>query len=92
MNELRNKAIARQTRELREGATQLERISRHQPRVSRLVGEARRNLAAAEVQAEPGADCTLTACDEEELHRRAANGDVDALAEWCRREVVLTAA
>jgi len=85
MNGLRDKAIARKARELREGAGQLERISRHQPRVSALAGEARRSLAAAELQVEPGANCTLTSRDREDLRRLASDGDEDAFAELTRR-------
>lgn len=88
MNALRNNAIAVKARELHTEARLLERISRHQPRVSELAGEARRYLAAAAVQAEPGADCILTALDEEELDRRARSGDEDAMAELRRRDLV----
>lgn len=92
MNRLRDKAIERKTRELREDAGQLERISRHQPRVSQLVGEARRSLAVAEIQAEPGANCTLTARDKEDLRRLSSDGDEDAFAELTRRELESVAA
>jgi hypothetical protein len=88
MNGLRDKAINRQTEQLHRDARQLERISRNQPRVSQLVTEARRNLAAAELQLEPAPDCSLTSRDAGELHRRASSGDEAALAEWCRREPV----
>jgi hypothetical protein len=88
MHGLRDNAIAGKTRELHREARRLERISRHQPRVSQLVGEARRNLAAAELQVEPGANCTLTARDKEDLQRLASSGDEDAFAELTRREVV----
>jgi hypothetical protein len=90
MNRLRDKAIARKAAKLRDEARQLERISQHQPRVSRLAGDARRSLAAAELQAAPGGvvDCALTSRDLGELTRRASSGDEDALAELTRREPV----
>lgn len=91
MDRLRDRAIARKARKLSRDVRQLERISRDQPQVSRLAGEARRCLAAAELQAE-SVDCTITSCDEDELHRRACSGDEDALAEWCRRGVTPLAA
>lgn len=88
MNGLRDKAIERKARQLHREAGQLERISRHQPRVSQLVGEARRSLVAAESQANPGADCTLTSRSREDLRRLALSGDEDAFAELTRREPV----
>ena len=88
MNRLRDKAIARKAHQLRREAHQLEQISRHQPRVSQLVGEARRSLAAVELQLDPGADCTFTSRDREDLQRLAFGGNEDAFAELTRREPV----
>lgn len=81
MNQLRDKAIVRKTRELHREARQLERISRHRPRVSSLIGEAAKELLT-ETRA---VDCSLTSRDKEELRRRASDGDKAAFAELTRR-------
>jgi len=74
MNSLRDRAIVRKAEELHDEARQLERISRHQPRVSQRASEARRILA----------DCTLTTRSVDELRRQGTEDD-DALAELTRR-------
>lgn len=91
MKRLRDRAVARKTRELYAGTCQLERISRDQPNVSRLAGEARRSLAAAAFASEPEADCSLTAREDDDLRCRASNGDEAALAEICRRSAAASA-
>lgn len=94
MAELRHRAVHRKAGELRDGARHLERLTRDDPHLSKLVGGARHLLDRAEIRAEGRAgrvDCTLTAVDAEELRRRSVHDDA-ALAEWLRREELPLAA
>lgn len=98
MARLRHKGAQRKAGKLRDETRQLGRTMRHDERFQRITEKAVGELDALERRAaeivvtEDATDCSLTSRGEDELRRRAADGDRDAVAEQRRRDVVPSAA
>lgn len=98
MARLRHIGAQRKAGRLADETRSLKRTMRHDERFQKVADKAAGELDALErraaeiVVAEDATDCTLTSRGEDELRRRAAEGDRDAVAEQCRREVQPAAA
>lgn len=85
MDDLRHEAAARRAGEIREDVTYLRRTMRHDAPFQLIANETENTLGQLERRAEQLIDGTVEAVDEDELRRRAAAGDGEALPELCRR-------